>query len=500
MSIFKRAFLYIMRKKVRSIILFILFFIMALFLLVGVSVYSSARKEAENVKKSMPAGINIERVFIERTDVMDLEEMETGEVKRILKLPLLTESTFQKMLEIDGITGYFEESDIWQLYTGLKLHPGMHMRCIEEIEAKDPEIVTDQEKEFYKLDKIEKYANGFYPVIEGKDHPFFMNGAIEISQGRNIEKGDKGKIVISEELAENNQLKIGDKIQVSVFDLVKGNLYGKPKDIEIIGIFHMNYEEKIGELTYEAQILSNLIFTDEDLVEWHTNEWKKYYNEPAFVPWEDAPVSGRTLQVENPEKLDSIEEKIRAIGDKSNVDWKYYNIRHYDKDYKAVAKPLLLMVKLSVVLMVMMGVGAMIILSLVLSMWIQSRKREIRILSLIGVKKKSIVAQLVLECSILAIAAFVLAGILADPVTNMTGETWSKLVSKNQSEQPYESVINDRFEVEVHRTANEPVKLHYNLTLQSVILVFAIMLFVNVSAVIISYVRIGGYRARKIGL
>lgn len=498
MNILRRACLYIRRKKERSFILFIVFFVMGLFMLAGISVHISALKEAENVKKSIPVGINIQQRVMNEEDVLNFEKTETGEIERILKIPLLTESTLRKILEIDGITGYYEDVDVISLYTGLNVQPGNSRKCLEEINAQDPETWTEQDKELKERCETSIYENGFYPVVEGRISPFFKNGAVEICEGRNIEKGDKGKAVISEELAEENQLKVGDKLEASLYDKT-GDLYGESLNVEIIGIFHMNFEEKVDETTSESNILSNLIFTDKKgIAQWHDREWGKYNGIPNFVPWEDPPVSGITLFVKNPERLDYVEEKIRNID--SSVDWQYYEFQYDNQDYKAVAKPLLMMVTLSIVLIVIMGVGTLVILSLVLSMWMQSRKKEIRILSLIGVKKKSIVAQFVLECSILAIVAFVLAGIIAVPVTDITGTKWSKFVNRKQSDQPYETSINERLNVEVHRTANESVALQYSLTWPMIIIVFLVMLLVIVTAVVIAYVRIGGHRAREIGL
>ena len=57
MGVFKRAFLYISRKKARSFLLFLIMLLMGLFMLVGVLIRSSAAKAAEDVRKSITTGV-----------------------------------------------------------------------------------------------------------------------------------------------------------------------------------------------------------------------------------------------------------------------------------------------------------------------------------------------------------------------------------------------------------------------------------------------------------
>lgn len=56
-----------------------------------------------------------------------------------------------------------------------------------------------------------------------------------------------------------------------------------------------------------------------------------------------------------------------------------------------------MMVTLSTILIAAMAIGLLIVLSLILTMWIRGRKREIGILSSLGIKKQAILAQFILE-------------------------------------------------------------------------------------------------------
>lgn len=59
MGVFKRAILYLTRKKMRSILLFLLLFFMGLFMLAGLSIRSGADQAAEEMRKSISSGLEI---------------------------------------------------------------------------------------------------------------------------------------------------------------------------------------------------------------------------------------------------------------------------------------------------------------------------------------------------------------------------------------------------------------------------------------------------------
>lgn len=60
MGIFRRAFLYITRKKMRSLLLFLIFFVTGLFLLTGNSIKRSAKEAAEDFQKTLKTGVRVE--------------------------------------------------------------------------------------------------------------------------------------------------------------------------------------------------------------------------------------------------------------------------------------------------------------------------------------------------------------------------------------------------------------------------------------------------------
>lgn len=477
MNIVKRALLYLSRKKARSLILFVMMLVMGLFLMVGISIRFSARKAAEDVRKSITTGITIKLIPVDGNAILNVVINENGEKERIPKVPLLKRSMLSQLLEVEGVEGYYTDVGCDILYTGFDLRPGFYTETIDEFRK------TGDKKEI-KISETYMHANAFYEVFDGSWHPHFANGALELTRGRHIQSEDKGKAVISEELAERNDLQIGDQIKAYQYDFLTGELYGSPYEAEIVGLFQVNFEQAIGEYTSESDIIYNVIFVGYDARQWAQKVHNIHVGRDVISDKEDRFIDNITLFVEDPQILDSVKEQIEQI---DTVDWSYYQFERYDRDYQAAAKPLLTIIRLSTLMAVVMAAGVLIILSLLLTMWIRGRSREAGILASLGVKKRKMVAQFLIEAILIAAAAFVFAGVLAKPVTDAMGHLMSNAANQTLGEEPYEVEFDaGSGDIIINKTPTEPVALEYHLTWPIMLFVFMAMLLVVMAAVLAS--------------
>lgn len=483
----KRAWLYVRRKKARSIWMFMIMFVMGLFVLVGLSVRSSARQAAEEVRKSIRTGIEVKLKAISGDELAETYTNEKGETVIVPKVSLLTKPKLEQLLSIEGIDGFFANKGSDKLYTGLKNHPGFYASVIQQYEENRLEDMDETEqKELVKSCEFSSRANAFYQIQDGRWHPFFTNGALELVEGRHIKLGDIGKAVISEELAEKNGLRIGDTIEAQNYDFITKEKYGDIYKSEVVGIFRINFEQKVSEYTTEQDLLSNIIFTDEEIGYWSQVEYNTHYMRDVLARNEN--IGNITFFVEDPLILDEVIERLLEV---DTIDWSYYDLTDYDDDYRVAAGPLLSMVRLSTALIAVLVIGALVILSLILSMWIRSREREIGILLSVGVSKMAVVIQLLLECCLIALAAFCLAGLLAKPVTNRVGDALAKAVSPSENTGDYEVKGQEgTWDVVVNKLPKEQIILEYDIAPQTEALVLLAMLLVAVISVAVSSMRI----------
>ncbi len=489
MGTWKRAYLYVTRKRMRSTLLFLIFSTAGILLFTGISIRQSAKAEAEQFRKTLTTGLRVETgaKSVPSEEAFD----ENGEKFIDYKAALVREHHIEEILAIEGVSGFYcDNLQSSTAYTGLTLHPGYNSGRLDIINGTiSPEEanVTEEERE-YMLDMKDSYeadahSNRFLKVYESKSHPSFVNGAVELAEGRHVKAGEERKVVISDEVAEKNGLQVGDWITAQLSDVFTGKLYGKVYKTEIVGIFHINFEQRVlWDKTFETDILANTFFSTPDIWTFFRREYQIEYGYPVFAPISDDIICLMTIYVEDPVLLDSVKEKLLAI---DSIDWDYYHFGVDDTDYQTAAAPLLSMMKISGLLAVVPAVGVLVILYLVLTIWMRTRKHEIGILTSIGIKKNALRQQLFIECGSIAVLAVLASLLLSGPVTGLVGDGLQTIL--------YASGETEQFEVEIEMGTDDmyihmlpPAKgeaLPYAVTPKEALLVFLLLLGTETAAV-----------------
>lgn len=482
----------------RSFLLFIIFLITGLFLLVGLSVRSSAQRAAADIRSSMPAGISLTANIPPTVTAYEVTYNEKGEAVYTTTAPVLFESDLDKLSAIDGIRGYHIRMERSTVYTGLDVHPGHNVKDLDVLAGKAP-ADSEEYLDYLKANKEHSeawgHSNSFSFVYDSEYYPAFVNGALKLVEGRHIKKDDIRKTLISEELAARNGLQVGDSIKAYLFDLITGERYGDAYEAEIIGIFRVNFEQKVSEWASEPDILENVIFVDREADYWSSRTYLTHYKYQVRAREENPGLAILTLYVEDPSMIDSVKEQLFQI---DTVNWDYYKIKTYSQDYENAAGPLLTMVKLSNALIFLMAAGSLLILSLLLTMWMRSRKAEICVLSSIGVKRNTILAQFLLECCVISSAAFLCAALISRPVTNVLGNALLELLNPSGQSESYQVILaletSDMY-VNLMPVRQEP--LQYSMPLQTTGLVFLAVLTVSVFSVLFSSLRMLNQKPRE---
>jgi ABC-type lipoprotein release transport system permease subunit len=338
-------------------------------------------------------------------------------------------------------------------------------------------------------------ANGFYPVDESVWHPFFVSGALELVAGRHITAGDQGKAVVSDELASRNRLRLGDTITARRFDFVTGEQFGATLETEIVGIFSLAFHQDLSDWTSEYDILTNIVFADAGMRDWAQVQWNTHYGNAVLAAQPDREVSPATVYVRDPQQLNAIAEQLTALPD---VDWSLYTLTRDDRDYRAAAGPLLAMETLATATAVVTVVGTLAALSLIWTMWIRGRRREIGILTAIGLRRRAVVGQFVLECGLLTVAAFLVASLAAGWATGPIGASVETLLAPEGGTEAFVATVDANLDLSVSRAPTRLEPLDYGLAPATSLLGFASLALTALSAVVIASMRILKLRPRDI--
>ncbi|WP_314396612.1 FtsX-like permease family protein [uncultured Gemella sp.] len=214
MSIFNRAYLYIIRKKVRSSILFLIVTLISFFLLSDSVLNTTVNNISKNLYKDVNFGFNVESV--DKSN----REIEKDTLKKIEELKGITTKNyiFLKPVTVEGKKVVQENQNI---------------------------TLNDEIKNNSNLVML----NG---ITASKSNIDFKSEVLKLEKGRHIEENDKNKIMIHEKFAQLNNVNLGDKIKLLQED--------KILELEVVGIYSGEKTNTFNGLS--SDFIENTVYTD----------------------------------------------------------------------------------------------------------------------------------------------------------------------------------------------------------------------------------------------
>ena len=254
MSIFNRAYLYIIRKKVRSSILFLIVTLISFFLLSGSVLNTTVNNISKNLYKDVNFGFNIESA--DKSN----KEIEKDTLKKIEELKGITSKNyiFSKPVTVEGKKVVQENQNI---------------TLNDEIKNKSNLVMM----------------NG---ITASKSNIDFKSEVLKLEKGRHIEENDNNKIMIHEKIAELNNLNLGDKIKLSQ--------EGKTLELEIVGIYSGDKTNTFNGLS--SDFIENTVYTD----------YKSSQELSNLIA--NNKVTSVEYGVEDPTKLDDVIKNVENLG------------------------------------------------------------------------------------------------------------------------------------------------------------------------------------------
>ena len=495
MTIFKRAWLYIVRRRGRSILLFLILFIVAVLALLGLTIKSSADREMDDLCLSLAGGFTM--AINSDNDSLWTENPETGYKK--FTGSFITREMIGQIMETDTVSDYFVCQLAQNMWVDLTLRPGRWESCYREFQM-HPERL-DKPPLYHSLDFyiVCMQVTDLYGCTESDQHENFRSGAFSLTEGRHIQRDDRHTALISTYLAGENGLSVGDKITTEAREGVfapgsgfNGPMYdvvGEPVELEIVGLFDVNFTQEPYEFMadygpdiyqLENQFAENLIFCDlytgnqikEMMVDYgYYFSVKSHGSAPTEDEYDDV-----TFFVDDPAALN---DTIRAVYEMDGIDPLDFNITVDDSAYRVSEKPLKNMSTIALIMLLAAVAGCVAILILLMNMWVKGRRREIGILLSLGSGRKAIILQLLLESIIIAAAALLLAVLLTGVFSGSVGSVVENMASSQVTDETYTVEMDDSFLPVISKASADPVDLRYGLTAGNILLA-ALLVFGSV--------------------
>lgn len=250
MNVYKRALLYVIRKKGKSLTLFLLLLLITVSVMVGISIRDGTAKAAENLRATIGASFTMSG-NINNLDFRDNEAGYTAE-----KIPISL-NTVEQMITVEGIKTYNAEQHTSVTAEGIYYLSGMSSASL-----------SANTETAYQTD--------------------FMNGILKLAEGRHITEDDRDAALISDKLAAENHLQVGSEL---ILESASDDSREQTK-VLIVGLYSSD-----GKMEYD----NDTIFTTHDVY------WKLSGQKPFGY-------SGNiTFYVTDPKELNHIVEQIQQI-------------------------------------------------------------------------------------------------------------------------------------------------------------------------------------------
>ena len=434
MGSFKRAVLYITRKKKKSILMFFILFCIATAVLSGISIKKARSIARQNSSKETANTFEIQN---------NLATNFTG---------TMPESLVNKVSKVNGIKNY--DASVQGI--------GLVFKQLQNVEPKN-NTVQYTDKQYKNLFPVEAHKFTEYDTK-------FMSKSFRLVEGRHLVEGDKNKVLVHKALAEKNNLKVGDRIIGTKDSLDYNASKDAPSeyDLEIVGIFESQNTDRMGS---KLEIPENLILSDMNTLNalYGYSKGNSQYTSAVF----------------NTNK--NVDDVISDVN-KIQENWSLYNISKSDDTFLALSKSFDSLEKIVNMHLIGSIIVGIIVLSLVLAFWIQGRIHETGILLSIGVGKFKIISQYIIELLLISVLAFGTSYFSSKMISQNIGDAMVSQASKQAVQEVQQGFggMSLGYDANTSLATQTVDGIDVDVSLKEVLYVYAIGATIIISSVMIS--------------
>ena len=333
----KNAIEYITRKRNRTLIIFIILTIVLSCLYSCLTIMKSSNEIEKALYESSNSSISITK--------KDGKYFNVNQFKDIEKLKEIEE----KIIQYDGLA-----------------------------KLKDAKVVSGEQR-INRDDLSDEFKNvvSLEATNNTKRNILFSSGVFTIKEGKNIGENDKNSIIVHEEFAKQNNLKLGDEVNLELLDIEKSGKI-KSHKFKIIGIFSGKKQETYTGLS--SDFSENMVFVDYSTSQEILNKSENNKIANKILMYSGSAES--TNLVLNKLKELKIDESKYFVEKDSNA---------FEESLESVSgiKHIIKIMTYSIML------GGMVVLLLILILWLRERIYEIGIFLSIGTSKIQIIFELI---------------------------------------------------------------------------------------------------------
>ena len=401
MTFISRAARYVLRKRVRTAVLFIVLTIITASMLSATAVSQAAQHEAGQIEKQAVGGF----VLASNLQGSMLTPRGGGMVRP---------ADVQRISKLSGVGSCMVRQNATADLVGAS-------------------VVKVPGGDDYDAEKEQQFGNTAN-VIGTNDSSklnVFTSHTLGMVEGRHLKASDKHMSMVHEDLAKTNGLKVGDTLTLKANPYDADNESHSTATVKttIVGIFKGDSDRKVSS---RAELTSNTVYTDLDTTStlYQYKAGKEIYQDATFV-------LDRGVDVE----------KTMEAAKKLPVDWNNYQITRNDQYTSSMLNAARSVRSMMRGALIGVTISAVIVLSLMLLLWMNDRRQEMGVLVSLGIGKPSLIAQYLTEMILIGLPSLVLGWLCARGAAQWLGTSALRSVNASAAKELSSIVHTDAAQV-----------------------------------------------------
>ncbi|MEB2461923.1 ABC transporter permease [Listeria monocytogenes] len=405
MNFFKRAWLSMKARKGRSVLQLIIFTVVCVLILSGFTIQSAADKASELAREQLGGTVTLtvdrEKQMQSMRDEAASSDSSSTESKPQFESSPIDVSDANELAKLNHVASYNYYSSTQALASGFD-----PIESSGDTSSSSDETSTTTETQGPgggqggpQMVDADLSISGLLDSATSTD---FEAGTSELTSGVAITSADKDKNVamVEENLAEENDWKVGDSFTVTSSD-------GNTKvTLKIVGIYKTT--DSGSDMAQNFSFLNpyNKIYVPYTVA--NTIKGSDYKNT----------VDSAVYTMDDAANISAFEKEAKKV---DSIDWDTFKLDANDTLYQQMIGPINSVASFSKNVVYIVSIAGALILGLLVMMQVRDRKYEMGVLLAIGEKRGKLIAQFFVEILIVALVSFGLAAASSHYVAQLAG-------------------------------------------------------------------------------
>ncbi|EAC2892608.1 ABC transporter permease [Listeria monocytogenes] len=405
MNFFKRAWLSMKARKGRSVLQLIIFTVVCVLILSGFTIQSAADKASELAREQLGGTVTLtvdrEKQMQTMREEASSSDSSSTESKPQFQSSPIDVSDANDLAKLNHVASYNYYSSTQALASGFD-----PIESSGDTSSSNDESSTTAETQGPGVGQggpqmvdADLSISGLLDSATSTD---FEAGTSELTSGVAITSADKDKNVamVEENLAEENDWKVGDSFTVTSSD-------GNTKvTLKIVGIYKTTDSESDMAQNFSFLNPYNKVYVPYTVA--NTIKGSDYKNT----------VDSAVYTMDDAANISAFEKEAKKV---DSIDWDTFKLDANDTLYQQMIGPINSVASFSKNVVYIVSIAGALILGLLVMMQVRDRKYEMGVLLAIGEKRGKLIAQFFVEILIVALVSFGLAAASSHYVAQLAG-------------------------------------------------------------------------------